>query len=118
MLFPLYVIEKLDPYKINRRGLLSSGETCIKGILFVGDFGVTLDMPNKQLILRAIPSRGATFEKAIEEQDGKLCLFAQYQAELFWMLRIEKEHLSKIMIDDTEYSQVILPLEQCVVGRL
>jgi len=114
MKFPIYVIHTLDLTTVDKKNLLGSGETRIEGVIFVSDFGVALDMPQQQVVLTALPSASITFEKALEQTRNNLCLFAQYQAELFWFFGIKQKHITK---DKNGYSKIALPMKQCVVGR-
>jgi len=112
MLFPVYQVENIDIEKTEKGDLLSKGITILKGILMVSDFGVGVDHKKKVVQMKLRPT-GFVFKEAVKQQGGKISLFAQYQAELFWMFDVTEENVE---IDEKGYTCITLPMERCVVG--
>ena len=112
MLFPIYQIKEIDIEKIEKGDLLSKGITAITGVLMVGDFGVSIDYKQKVVQMKFLPTR-YIFKDKLKEQGGKISLFSQYQAELFWMFDITEKNVE---INEKGYTCITLPMNKCVVG--
>ena len=112
MMFPVYQIESINIEKTEKGDLLSKGITILKGILMVSDFGVSIDYQKKVVQMKLIPT-SFVFKDAIKKQGGKISLFAQYQAELFWMFDVTEENVE---INKKGYTCITLPKSKCVVG--
>jgi len=76
------------------------------------DFGVSIDYQKKVVQMKLIPT-SFVFKDAIKKQGGKISLFAQYQAELFWMFDVTEENVE---INKKGYTCITLPKSKCVVG--